>query len=32
MALYGLAFFTLVYFIFVITPGPGVAAVIALKG
>ena len=29
MALSGLAFFALVYFIFVITPGPGVAAMIA---
>ena len=29
MSISGLAFFTLVYFIFVITPGPGVAAMIA---
>ena len=29
MSLSGLAFFALVYFVFVITPGPGVAAMIA---
>jgi threonine/homoserine/homoserine lactone efflux protein len=29
MSLFGLAFFALVYFIFVITPGPGVAAMVA---